>query len=118
MKGHTTAGMFFRVSFFVSRKALEHLWCKRDLIGKQKLIRINEQDQHEKKRRHSMIRVNGEVTNLHPGMTLTSYLQEKKYQIQRVAVEINGDIVPKREYDTTVIRDGDEVEVVSFVGGG
>ena len=65
-----------------------------------------------------MIRVNGEVTDRFIGISLTSFLEEKKYQIQRVAVEINGDIIPKREYETTVIQDGDEVEIVSFVGGG
>ena len=34
------------------------------------------------------------------------------------AVERNGDIVPKAQYDETVLKDGDSVEVVSFVGGG
>ena len=33
-------------------------------------------------------------------------------------VKINGDIVPKAQYSETVLKDGDSVEVVSFVGGG
>ena len=36
----------------------------------------------------------------------------------RIAVEINGHIVPKSKYDTTVLNDGDTVEIVGFVGGG
>lgn len=36
----------------------------------------------------------------------------------RVAVELNGDIVPKAQYSDTIFKDGDSVEVVSFVGGG
>ena len=36
----------------------------------------------------------------------------------RIAVERNGDIVPKAQYDETMLCDGDVVEVVSFVGGG
>ena len=34
------------------------------------------------------------------------------------AVEKNGQIVPKSAYESTVIKDGDSLEVVSFVGGG
>ena len=37
---------------------------------------------------------------------------------RRVAVEKNGEIVPKAEYSHTVLKNGDSVEVVSFVGGG
>ena len=36
----------------------------------------------------------------------------------RVAVELNGDIVPKVQYADMIFKDGDSVEVVSFVGGG
>ncbi|MBR3993717.1 MAG: sulfur carrier protein ThiS, partial [Clostridia bacterium] len=40
------------------------------------------------------------------------------YDLMRVAVELNGDIVPKVQYADTIFKDGDSVEVVSFVGGG
>ena len=36
----------------------------------------------------------------------------------RVAVEINREIVPKAAYDATVVRAGDQVEIINFVGGG
>lgn len=51
-------------------------------------------------------------------MTVSSYLAENGYDKSKVAVEINGGIVPRPQYDTTLFSDGDTVEIVSFVGGG
>ena len=64
-----------------------------------------------------MVKINGEMQEAE-GKTLTEYLESAGYQKQRVAVERNGEIVPKAEYDRTVLADGDSIEVVSFVGGG
>lgn len=44
--------------------------------------------------------------------------KKKEYPIQRIAVEINGNIIPKSKYDTTILKDNDIIEIVSFVGGG
>lgn len=52
------------------------------------------------------------------GKTLAEYLGTTSYDIKRIAVEINGQIVPKAAYAETLLKDGDVVEVVSFVGGG
>ena len=46
------------------------------------------------------------------------YLEQNNYQIKRIAVEMNGDILPKYSYSDTMLKDGDRLEVVSFVGGG
>lgn len=64
-----------------------------------------------------MVKVNGEMLDIQ-GKSLAAYLAEAGYDPGRVAVERNGDIVPKAQYDTTVLQDGDCIEVVSFVGGG
>lgn len=64
-----------------------------------------------------MVKVNGKPEDA-AGRTLAQYLEEKSFDFKRVAAELNGDIVSKAQYDTTVLRDGDELEVVSFVGGG
>ena len=64
-----------------------------------------------------MVKINGEFLE-EEGKTLTEYLESAGYQIQRVAVEKNGEIVPKAEYSSTVLANGDSIEVVSFVGGG
>ena len=65
----------------------------------------------------SMVKINGEEKNV-SGMTVAEYLATTNYDPKRIAVERNGDIVPKAQYDNTVLQDGDNVEVVSFVGGG
>lgn len=64
-----------------------------------------------------MVRINGTELNV-AGRTVAEYLSESGYDTKRVAVELNGDILPKAQYDSTVLHDGDSVEVVSFVGGG
>ena len=52
------------------------------------------------------------------GKTLAEYLSSAGFDPKRVAVERNGAIVPKAEYAEAVLKDGDSLEVVSFVGGG
>ena len=64
-----------------------------------------------------MVVINGEKLDI-DGMLLLTYLEENNYPPERIAVEINEEIVPKSQYDTVVLNDGDTVEVVSFVGGG
>ena len=64
-----------------------------------------------------MVKINGEEQNLE-GCTISAVLSEAGYQPGRVAVERNGEIIPKRLYDETVLVDGDSVEIVGFVGGG
>ena len=64
-----------------------------------------------------MVKINGMPCDV-AGKTLTEYLAAINYNPARIAVEKNGDIVPKAQYETTVLEDGDTVEVVSFVGGG
>lgn len=64
-----------------------------------------------------MVRVNGEMKDI-AGKTVSEYLWETGYDRRYIAVERNGEIVLKSQYDTTVFSDGDTVEIVSFVGGG
>jgi sulfur carrier protein len=65
-----------------------------------------------------MVKINGEPTDNIAGKTVAEYLSDTNYDPKRVAVEINGDIVPKAQYEATVLADNDVVEVVSFMGGG
>ncbi len=64
-----------------------------------------------------MIKINGKEVSCE-GMKLAEYLAGTDYDVKRIAVERNGEIVPKSQYDSTVLSDGDCVEIVSFVGGG
>lgn len=64
-----------------------------------------------------MVKINGEEKNA-VGKTVVEYLSDSGYDMKRVAVELNGDILPKAQYESAVLQDGDSVEIVSFVGGG
>ncbi|MDO4399368.1 MAG: sulfur carrier protein ThiS [Coriobacteriia bacterium] len=64
-----------------------------------------------------MVKINGESIPA-DGKSLAEYLAEAGYTRERVAVELNGDIVPKALYEETMLSAGDEVEIVAFVGGG
>lgn len=64
-----------------------------------------------------MIKVNGELMDK-AGITVTELLSLINCSDNRVAVEINEIIIPKKSYDSTILSDGDSVEVVRFVGGG
>ena len=65
-----------------------------------------------------MIRVNGKEEALEGTVPLETYLREKGYRTERIGVEKNGAIVPKAQYGLTVLKAGDVLEIVSFVGGG
>ena len=64
-----------------------------------------------------MVKINGKELNL-AGKSLEKYLESAGYDIKRIAVERNGAIIPKARYSETILSDGDEIEIVSFVGGG
>ncbi len=64
-----------------------------------------------------MLTING-VSIDAKGQTLADYLSTTTYDPKRIAVERNGDIVPKSQYGQVVLQDGDSIEIVSFVGGG
>lgn len=65
-----------------------------------------------------MIKINGHEVNDVVGMTIEEYLKITDYDPKRIAIERNGEIIPKTQYSNTILNDGDSVEIVSFVGGG
>ena len=64
-----------------------------------------------------MVKVNGTELDI-AGKTVSEYLATTSYDPKRIAVERNGDIVFKSQYDATTLEDGDSLEIVGFVGGG
>ena len=52
------------------------------------------------------------------GKTVVDIINEMNIDIRTIAVELNEEIVSKGDYDSTTLKDGDVLEVVSFVGGG
>ena len=64
------------------------------------------------------IRVNGESRQVHEEMNVTGLLQDLQLNVERVAVEINLEILDRRDFDARTLEEGDRVEIMSFIGGG
>ena len=64
------------------------------------------------------IRLNGEVYELAGPLTITALLARLNIDYRRVAVEHNLVVVKRDRYATTNVAEGDEIEIVNFVGGG
>jgi len=64
------------------------------------------------------ISLNGESSQLAAETTVAQLLQQLGYAGKRVAVEINGEIVPKSQHREARIAQGDRLEIVVAVGGG
>jgi thiamine biosynthesis protein ThiS len=64
------------------------------------------------------ITLNGDKHELATPVSVAELLQRLEIDARRVAVELNLNVVKKAAYDSSVIKDGDEVEIVNFVGGG
>ncbi len=62
--------------------------------------------------------VNGETRTVRDGATVLSLLADLSLPDSRVAVERNREIVRKAEFAGTALREGDRLEIVTFVGGG
>ncbi len=64
-----------------------------------------------------MIKINGIYRISYPD-NLLSLIEALGYRQERIAVEINGNIIKRDLYQETTISDGDKIEIVCFVGGG
>ena len=70
-------------------------------------------------KQHDMtIKLNGDPHELQGPLSVSELLTQLEIDARRVAVELNLAVVKKAAYDSSVINEGDEVEVVNFVGGG
>lgn len=56
--------------------------------------------------------------DLNSGAALTKLIEVLQMKSDRIAVERNGLIVPRPDWDRTLLSDGDRLEIVQFVGGG
>lgn len=64
------------------------------------------------------ITLNGEPSSIEGDAHLPALIARLKMRQQRIAVEVNRQVVPKSDYAATILRTGDEVEIINFVGGG
>ena len=64
------------------------------------------------------IKLNGDPHEIPGPLSISALLEQLEIDARRVAVELNLDVIKKTAYGSAVIKDGDEVEIVNFVGGG
>jgi sulfur carrier protein len=64
------------------------------------------------------LHLNGEPRQLAPGTTIAGLLEAAGLAPRRVAVEVNGAIIPRGRHPDHVLVDGDKVEIVHALGGG
>jgi sulfur carrier protein len=62
--------------------------------------------------------LNGDAVEAAEGCSVAGLLQQLDISRERVAVELNADIVPKAHYEKQLLSDDDKIEIVHFVGGG
>ncbi|HEY3929785.1 MAG TPA: sulfur carrier protein ThiS [Candidatus Koribacter sp.] len=64
------------------------------------------------------LKINGEHKDVAGVSTLGDLVEQLAMKSDRVAIELNREIVPRASWATTELKDGDELEIVHFVGGG
>jgi sulfur carrier protein len=64
------------------------------------------------------IELNGDRLEIESGMTIAELLEWRGIERRMVAVELNGEIVPRYDFDDTTISAGDHLELLQMVGGG
>ena len=64
------------------------------------------------------VELNGDTKELDEGTSLSTLIQQLSLAPERVAVELNRDVVRRADWPATHLNDGDRVEIVHFVGGG
>ena len=64
------------------------------------------------------LKINGEARQFSEALTVTGLIELLGYTGKRIAIERNGEIVPKSQHATTALLSGDQLEIVVAVGGG
>ncbi len=64
------------------------------------------------------IQLNGNPYEISKGINLNELLNKLKIQKDKVAIEVNGEIIEKNKYTKLVLNKDDKVEIVQFIGGG
>ena len=62
--------------------------------------------------------LNGDPVDVSGPLTVSALLEHLRVDPRRVAVEHNLNVIKRANYDTTQINEGDQIEIVNFVGGG
>ncbi len=65
-----------------------------------------------------ILKINGKERNVSQGINISQLLDELNIQKDRVAVELNKEIAKKSQWENIYLKEGDVLEIVTFVGGG
>jgi sulfur carrier protein len=64
------------------------------------------------------ITLNDQIVEIKAGETIFSIIEKFSFSEEKIAIELDGEIIPKSEFSVTKLKSGSVVEVVEFVGGG
>ena len=64
------------------------------------------------------IQLNGDLYEINNGTSLNELLNKLKIEKNKVAIEVNGEIVERKKYSNLILNKNDKVEIVQFIGGG
>ncbi len=64
------------------------------------------------------VKVNGDLAELASGLSLVALLNSYQLKPEQVVIELNRQVPPKAAWAETFLKEGDEVEIVKFLGGG
>ncbi|TCT15650.1 sulfur carrier protein [Natranaerovirga pectinivora] len=64
------------------------------------------------------IKVNGKEEIIEGSMSLMTFVLEKELNPERIVIEYNLDILSKEQWESTVLKDEDKLEILCFMGGG
>ncbi|MDC0216117.1 sulfur carrier protein ThiS [Candidatus Pelagibacter sp.] len=71
-----------------------------------------------KKIKKIKIKVNGKISIINDNLNLLYYTQKLKVPLKKVAIELNHEIVNKKNLKKIKIKNNDKIEIVHFIGGG
>ncbi len=62
--------------------------------------------------------INGISEEIKFGTTISGLINELNITNKKIALEVNGEIIPRSQFDSRMLEDGDQIEIVTAVGGG
>ena len=64
------------------------------------------------------IQLNGKKIKIYKGLNVKDLIKKYKLNEKKIAIELNGIILPKNHYGKKKLKDNDKIEIVQFIGGG
>ena len=63
-------------------------------------------------------KINGIREKVKAGTTISILINDLNIANRKIALEVNGEIIPRSQFDSRILEDGDQIEIVTAVGGG